>query len=162
MSKNQSPYMLETASDYLRAANYLWEQPNLGGVAMVNAAIAIEIILKSFIAEPTDNIRKGTVGEQYEIERKKRLHLFTDLAKQIDPVIYRELGFQKHEDWFGKYDNLFVKARYPYESTARSGYTKTPIKIGIEMFRSTIEWYKKTNNNDPWVKIYPEVAGGCL
>ncbi|MEH6628395.1 MAG: hypothetical protein V7739_18295 [Motiliproteus sp.] len=161
MSRNQSPYMLETASDYLRAAKLLWGQPNLGGVAMINAAIAIEIILKSFIAEPTDNKRKGTVGEQYEL-KGKRLHLLTDLAKQVDPVIYRELGFHNHEYWFEKYDNLFVQARYPYEPTARSGYTEIPIKTGIEMFRSTIEWYKKTGNVDPWVKVYPEVSGGGL
>src|SRR5690606_41249267 len=79
MSKNQSPYMLESASDYLRAAKFLWGQPNLCGVAMVNAAIAIEIILKSFTAEPADNQRKGTVGEQYN---GKRQHLLTKLRSE--------------------------------------------------------------------------------
>lgn len=161
MSKNQSPYMLEIASDYLRAAKLLLGQPNLGGVAMINAAIAIEIILKSFTAKPTENKRKDTVAEQYEISGKK-LHLLTDLAKQIDPVIYRELGFHNHECLLKKYDSLFVQARYPYEPTARTDYTEIPIQIGIEMFRATIEWYKRTNNNDPWVRIYPEVAGGGL
>ncbi|NOQ78395.1 MAG: hypothetical protein GQ546_03235 [Gammaproteobacteria bacterium] len=70
MSKNQSPYMLESAFDYLRAAKILWRQPNLGGLAVVNSSIAIEIILKSFIAQPSENKRKGTVSEQYEIKEK--------------------------------------------------------------------------------------------
>ncbi|MFQ2749402.1 hypothetical protein [Aeromonas caviae] len=63
IGRNQSAYMLETASDYLRAAKVIWLQPNLQSVAMVNAAIAIEIILKSFLSQPTNNMRKGTVGD---------------------------------------------------------------------------------------------------
>lgn len=161
MSNYQSPYMLESASDYLRAAKLLWTQPNLSGVAIVNAAIAIEIILKSFTATPSDNHRKGTVGEQYEIKRK-RLHKLTELAKAVDPEIYKSLGFYKHEYWFNKYDSLFVNARYPYETTAIDVYTEVPISIGIEMFRSTIAWYKESENKDPWVQLYPEVAGGGL
>jgi len=161
MSKNQSPYMLESASDYLRAAKLLWEQPNLCNVAMVNAAIAIEIILKSFSAEPADNKWKGTIVEQYEI-KGKRLHLFTELAARIDPVIYRDLGFNNHDYWFQQYDNLFIKARYPYEPDSRSGHTEIPIKVGIEMFKATIRWYKDTGNTDLWVKRYPDVTGGGL
>lgn len=161
MSNNQSPYMLESASDYLRASKLLWTQPNLCGVATINAAIAIEIILKSFIAQPSENNRKGTVGEQYEI-KGKRLHKLTDLANAIDPQLYMLLGFNKHDYWFAKYDNLFIQQRYPYEPSANGGYTGIPISIGIEMFRATITWYKQTGNKDPWVLMYPEVAGGGL
>lgn len=161
MSNYQSPYMLESASDYLRAAKLLWNQPNLCGVAIVNAAIAIEIILKSFIAQPLDNNRIGTIGEQYEI-KGKRIHKLTEIARQIDPELYKLLGFDKYDYWFEKYDNLFIQQRYPYESSANGGYTAIPISIGIKMFLSTIEWYKNTDNKDPWVSMYPEVAGGGL
>ncbi|MGJ8694623.1 MAG: hypothetical protein ACSHW0_19370 [Thalassotalea sp.] len=161
MSNNQSPYMLESASDYLRAAKLLWGQPNLNGVAVVNAAIAIEIILKSFLAQPSENDRKGTLGEQYEI-KGQRLHKLTELAKAIEPELFKSLGFQKHERHFKKYDNLFIKARYPYETSSNSGNTDIPISVGIEMFRATINWYKQTNNQDPWVLMYPKVAGGGL
>ncbi len=128
---------------------------------MVNAAIAIEIILKSFVAKPFENDRKGTVAEQYEV-KEKRLHKLTDLAKAIDPDVYKSLGFHKHEYWFEKYDNLFVKARYPYEPSSNNGYTEIPISIGVEIFRAIIAWHKETENNDPWVVLYPEVAGGSL
>lgn len=153
--------MLETATDYLRAAKVLWGQPNLGGVAVVNAAIAIEIILKSFIATVSDNSRKGGVAEQYEI-LGKRLHTLTELAERIDTGIYNKLGFFKYEECFKKYNNLFVESRYPYEQTSRSGYSEIPIKVGGEMFRSTMNWYKETGNKDPWVVMYPEVAGGGI
>ncbi|WP_406610729.1 hypothetical protein [Agarivorans sp. JK6] len=161
MNKNQSPYMLEAASDYLRAAKLLWNEPNLGGVAVVNAGIAMEIILKSFIAEPVENNRRNTVGEQYEIKGKK-LHLLTELAKKIDPELYRKLGFNRHELWLEKFNNLFVESRYPYEEQSRKGYSEAAIYIGIEMFKETIKWYKETGNEDPWVQEYPNVAGGGL
>ncbi|NVK57911.1 MAG: hypothetical protein HWE26_20110 [Alteromonadaceae bacterium] len=161
MSKNQSPYMLETAFNYLHAAKLLWGKGNLSGVAMVNAAIAIEIILKSFIATPTDNIRKGTSGEQYELKGKKP-HLLTDLAKKVDPSLFEELGFQDYLYWFNEYDNLFVNARYPYEPCSRKGHIEIPIKVGISMFNSVIEWYKRTGNKDSWVINYPNVSGGGL
>ncbi|MEE8056482.1 MAG: hypothetical protein V3T17_01415 [Pseudomonadales bacterium] len=161
MPKYQSPYMLESASDYLRAAKILWSQPNLGGVAVMNSAIAIEIILKSFIAKPSENNRKGTISEQYKIKGTK-LHTLPELAKSIDLEIYQKLGFHQYECWFEKFSNLFVQSRYPYEPTSRGGYSEVPIQVGVEMFNSTISWYKETGNTDPWVKMYPEVAGGGL
>lgn len=161
MSNNQSPYMLETASNYLRGARVLWGQPNLSGVAVVNAALAIEIILKSFLATATENNRKGGVSEQYEIIGK-RIHKLTELAKLIDSELYENLGFVKHEECFKKYNNFFVESRYPYETDSSGGCSEAPIKVGIEMFRATINWYKETGNHDPWVAMYPEVAGGGI
>lgn len=159
--KNQSAYMILVAYDYLRAAKLLWLQPNLQNVAMVNGVIAIEIILKSFAALPVDNVRKGTISEQYEIKGKK-LHLLTELKDEIDPLLYKELRFDKHEYWFETYNDLFVKSRYPYEEGSRGGYTEIPIKVGIEMFGATIDWYKRSGNKHPWVTAYPDVPGGNL
>lgn len=161
MSNNQSPYMLEVASDYLRAAKILWNQPNLAGVATVNSAIAIEIILKSFIAQPVKNSRKNTVSEQYAIKGKK-IHGLNDLAKKVDTKLYKKLGFHNHEHWFVKFDNLFVQARYPYEQNSTSGYLTIIFDVATDMFRATLNWYKESGNNDPWVKLYPTVSGGAL
>lgn len=144
MSRNKSPYMLETAFRYLHAANFLWERGNLGNVAMVNAAIAIEIILKSFLAIPKRNSLEGTVAEQYEV-KGSGFHSLTKLSEMIDRELYKELGFEKYDFWFKEYDNLFVQARYPYEPNSRGGYSDIPIKVGVEIFRVTIGWYKKTD-----------------
>lgn len=161
MSKNQSPYMLESAYSYLRAAKILWTQPNLSGVAIVNSAIAIEIILKSFSSQPSENDRKGTVSQQYEVSGKKS-HTLTKLAKEIDPEIYRKLRFHEYECWFERFDKLFVEARYPYEPGSRSGATEMSIIVGVKMFRATMNWYKESGSNDPWVVAYPDVTGGSL
>ncbi len=160
MNNNQAPYMLEAAGNYVRAAQLLWRQPNMGKVSVVNAAIAIEIMLKSFIAVPVENSRKGTVGEQYEL--KQRIHGLYDLYNAVDTDLAKKLKFTRYEDWFKKYDSVFVKDRYPYEATANIGYTQTLIDVSLQMFKAMIGWYKESGNSDPWVTEYPNVAGGGL
>lgn len=152
--------MLEAAGNYIRASQLLWHQPNMGKVAIVNSAIGIEIMLKSFIASPVENDRKNTVGEQYEL--KQRIHGLLDLYRAIDPSIARKLRLNTHEEWFKKYDQVFVKDRYPYEPTSNLGCSQTLIDTGLQMFRVMIAWYKETGIQDPWVLEYPNVAGGGL
>ncbi|OCP57363.1 hypothetical protein AKH04_11275 [Vibrio parahaemolyticus] len=161
MSKNQSPYMLEVSSDYIRASKLLWGQPNLQNVAIVNASIAIEIILKSFLAEPYENDSLGTLAQQYKMTRS-RVHLFSDLVDEIEPQLCRKLKFSKYIDWFKENDRLFIKSRYPYEPACSGSYNDTPLVVATEMFREVINWYKETGNDDPWVVLYPNVAGGCI
>ena len=158
---NQSPYMVESAYNYLRAAKILWREPNLGTVATVNAAIGLEILLKSFIADPVENLRKGTYSEQYEINGK-RLHKLTDLVKQIAPDTYESLRLQQHEHWFERFDNLFIEARYPYEPSSRGSYSDVPISVGIEILDDVINWYKNSGSTDSWIVNYPNVPGGGL
>ena len=160
MSKNQSPYMLEAAGNYVRAAQILWQHPNMSKVATVNAAIGIEIMLKSFIATPVENDRKGTVSQQYKING--RTHGLFDLYELIDSNLARKLLLNKHEEWFRKYNMEFIGSRYPYEATSSIGYSKTLIDVSLQIFRAMIEWYKETDNPDPWVIEYPNVSGGDL
>ncbi len=58
-------WMLESAHSYLKAAEILDAQ-NLPHVAMVNAAIGMEILLKSFISVPDQH--QGTSGETYKLD----------------------------------------------------------------------------------------------
>lgn len=161
MSKNQSPYMLEVASDYIRASKLLWGQPNLQNIAIVNASIAIEVILKSFLAEPVENDKFGTLAQQYRMTRS-RVHLFSDLVAEIDPQLCRKLKLCKHSNWFKENDRLFLESRYPYEPACSGTYNDNSLVIAIEMFREVIDWYKETGNDDPWVVLYPAVAGGSI
>ncbi len=160
MSRNQSPYMLEAAGNYVRAAQILWRQPNMGKVAVVNAAIGIEIMFKSFIAVPVENYRKGSVSEQYK--PKQTVHGLYELNKSVDSELAKKLEFTRHEEWFKKYDSVFVKDRYPYEISSNAGYSQTLIDVSLQMFRAMINWYKESENPDPWVVEYPSVAGGGL
>jgi len=58
-------WMLECAHSYLKAAELLDAQ-HLPQVVQVNAAIGLEILLKSFISLPDQN--QGTSGETYKLE----------------------------------------------------------------------------------------------
>lgn len=160
MSKNQSPYMLEAAGNYVRAAQILWQHPNMGKVATVNAAIGIEIMLKSFIATPVENDRKNTVSQQYEIN--SRFHGLFELYKLIDSNLAKKLRLNKYEEWFKQYKQAFIESRYPYEVASSLGYSQTLIDVSLQIFRAMIEWYKETGNPDPWVIEYPNVSGGGL
>lgn len=157
---NQSPHMLNAAHGYLRASQILWAQPNLGAVSNVNAAIGIEILLKSFIAESVENERKDTYGENYLV--RKRFHKLTDLLNEIEPEIHKKLRLERYKEWFEVFDNLFIDARYPYESGAKNSYSEVPIDIGVELFNVIMQWYKDTNNKDMWIRTYPDVPGGGL
>ena len=157
---NQSPHMLNAAHGYLRASQVLWAQPNLSAVSNVNAAIGIEILLKSFIAEPVDNERIDTYGENYLV--RKRFHKLTELSNQIEPDIYKKLRLERYEKWFEMFDNLFIEARYPYEAGAKNSYSEVPIDIGVELFNIIMQWYKDTDSKDIWIRAYPDVPGGRL
>lgn len=162
MSNLQSPYMIETASDYIRAARLLWGQPNLGAVSVVNAAIGLEIILKSFLAKPVENDRQGTISEKYKLDGKKHPHKLTEIAEKIDKEIYKVLRLDQYQHWFESFDNLFIDARYPYEPESRGSYSEVPITIGEEILDKVIQWYKDSGSKDPWIRDYPNVPGKKL
>ncbi|WDH00697.1 hypothetical protein [Pseudomonas chlororaphis] len=58
-------WMLQSAHNYLKASEVLDAQ-NLPHVAQVNAAIGMEILLKSFISVPDQH--QGTSGETYKLD----------------------------------------------------------------------------------------------
>jgi len=58
-------WMLRSARTYLKAAELLYTK-NLPHVAMVNAAMGMEILLKSFISVPDQH--EGTSGETYTLD----------------------------------------------------------------------------------------------
>lgn len=76
--------MLESARYYLKAAELLDAQ-NLLHVAMVNAAIGMEILLKSFISVPDQH--EVTSGETYklDVEALKTAHQYLQSIGKIPP-----------------------------------------------------------------------------
>lgn len=81
--------MLESARYYLKAAELLDAQ-NLLHVAMVNAAIGMEILLKSFISVPDQH--EGTSGETYklDVEALKTAHQYLQSIGKIPPKQKRD------------------------------------------------------------------------
>lgn len=164
MNTHQAPFMIETAYYYLRAAKILWrERNNMQQVSLINAAIGIEILLKSFQSTPIDNANVGTIAENYNFPIKAKpyeKHNLKFLAQGIDSYLYKKLNIKIHENTLERYDNYFVASRYSYESTAMASYDSSLIDAGIEILQKTISWYKETKSSDPWIFNYPNIPGG--
>ena len=125
-------WMIESAHSYLKAAELLDAQ-HLPHVAQVNAAIGMEILLKSFISLPDQN--PGTSGEKYTLDpaalakahqqllsigktnrKSPDRHDLLTLFHAVPDQIRCSLALDSQEDCFDRYRNVFTNSRYPYES----------------------------------------------
>lgn len=77
-------WMLHSAHNYLKAAEVLDAQ-NLPHVAQVNAAIGMEILLKSFISVPGQH--QGTSGETYKLDAARWHQLISICNALTKPVV---------------------------------------------------------------------------
>jgi hypothetical protein len=140
--------MIESAFGFIRASRLLWQR-NLGCQAMVNAAIGLEILFKSFNSEIDGP--KGGIGEQYKFVGRPT-HDLLQLFDAIPESSRVELGLETYRDFF--HDNakkIFVDARYPYERGGVDGGTDAFVEIAEEMIDMVIQAYKKQGCNDPWI-----------
>jgi hypothetical protein len=146
--------MMEAAFGFIRGARLLWES-NLGTPSMVNAAIGLEILFKSFNA--TVDGPAGGIGEQYQVSRNLR-HNLLQLFDAIPEATRERLGLQTYRDYFeGRMGELFVRARYPYERDSIATAGTAIIEVAEEMFDRVIRQYKEGGCNDPWIVAFPNV-----
>jgi hypothetical protein len=145
-------WMLEAAFSYIRASQVLW-QNNLVTPSMMNVAVGLEILFKSFQAW-IDGPRGG-IGEKYQAAKG---HNLLQLFDAIPGEIREGFGWHTKRIYFeNKTAELFVLARYPYEKNALSGGCTAIIGIAEEMIQQVIQAYKDGGCDDPWVEMYPNV-----
>lgn len=138
--------MLESARYYLKVAELLDAQ-KLPHVAMINAAIGMEILLKSFISVPDQH--EGTSGETYklDVEALKTAHQYLQSIGRIPPkqkrdahdlltlfhampaAIRESLALNSQEHSFERYRDVFTNSRYQYESA--SWKFADPVLMGL-------------------------------
>lgn len=163
-------WMLESAHSYLKAAELLDAQ-HLPHVAQVNAAIGMEILLKSFISLPDQN--QGTSGETYRLDptalakAHQRLlsigktsrknhdkHDLLTLFYAVPEQIRRSLALDSQEECFEKYRSVFTNSRYPYESNS----AKSSDPILMRMLRWTLAnvvgYHKERGSQDAFIVSY--------
>jgi hypothetical protein len=164
-------WMLESAHSYLKAAELLDAQ-HLPHVAQVNAAIGMEILLKSFISIPDQH--QGTTGETYDLDkdaikaahkrlqdsgktdRNQRLdgHDLLTLFHAVPEQIRCSLALDSREDCFERYRRVFTNSRYPYESTS----AKFSDPILMRMLRWTLAnvvgYHKERGSQDAFIVSY--------
>jgi len=108
----------EHANSFKDAAEICWEKRLIGPLA-VNAALAIELYLKSMLAL---NIRKEE-SRSLDFTSEKG-HQFERLISKIEPgdkaLLFEALNkIDSNLDWleeFRKFENTFIDVRYWYES----------------------------------------------
>lgn len=152
-------WMIEASHDYLKASRLLWIN-KISVPSVITAAIGVEILFKSFLAEVDG--ASGGIGEQYRFERKTyKINDGHNLLKLFDAIpddIKSELGFHQYREYISDYyQQTFVDDRYPYEKSASAGYTDVLTDIGEEMLSKVIKYYKEKKCDDPWIEKYPNV-----
>lgn len=172
MQQHLTPWMIESAYRYWIAAKHLLTGHDMMAVAQVNAAIGMEILLKSFVAVPNGN--HGKVNETYDLEAEliknahrelqdagkivanKRVdkHDLLTLFHAVPAEIRTRLCFDQEEEWIERYRNVFTNARYPYEANSPSGYDDILIDILGQMIECVVIWYREQGCRDPFIVCY--------
>lgn len=155
-----SPHIVETAYDYYKAAKTLYSIKNLGQVAVINAALSIEILFKSFNVSVSANA--GKINEKYKFQYKKLEnprygHDLFQLYELLPDEVKRKFNDKFTLDMIKKYRNTFTSDRYFYEKGANSGYSTTLISLAEKFINITVAIYKENGCDDIWIVNYPNV-----
>lgn len=143
-----APWAVETAYHYYLTATNTWQQNGI--VSMTNAALAVEILLKSFRLEPTKNI--GATNERYEWRRFKGdghdlLRLYDDLPASIK----RDFVASVDRGILSKYRNFFKDSRYGYKTQADVTHTQALHKIAEVLILKTVKIYRERGCTDVFI-----------
>lgn len=147
------PYQLpdikvwDVANDYQIAASLLNEKslekdsdPGFGWVAGINAAIALEIYLKSFLSR--EKLTPVGIGGVYQQNSDVTFgHNLPKLYRKIDPYLISELKSsfanlyprRDLEISLDRYKENFVDSRYRFERGSRASYDNDIVYFAEEM-----------------------------
>jgi len=146
-----APWALEMADKYCQVAEASWQIDGL--VSSTNAALSLEILLKSFLLEPTKNI--GKLNQRYKMSKKVGDgHDLSLLFDELPEKLKRHLSSPFEREMIARYRNFFKDSRYGYENSAASGYSTTLHSIARSMINKTVTLYKKRGCTDPWIKYF--------
>lgn len=164
-------WMLESAHSYLKAAELLDAQ-NLPHVSMVNAAIGMEILLKSFISILDQH--QGTSGETYTIDvdalkaahkhlqsigktpadKRRDAHDLLTLFHAVPADIRKALSLDSQGDSFERYRDVFTNSRYQYESSSWKFSDPVLMRLLRWTLANVVSYYKQQGSQDQFVLDY--------
>lgn len=147
-------WMVEAAYKYAKVAEISLSHGSLGAQSEVNAAIAVELLLKSLRAVPVDNAKAGTVAQQYDVPRGGDGH---DLLKQYEKIpgeLRSRLRLDRHKAAFEEKRHVFKLNRYEYESTAARSFDDTLLQLAAELIPVFVQHFLDAGSDDPWLLIY--------
>lgn len=174
MTQTFAPWMVESANKYLRASEILFRTDgNLLHVASINAAIGLEILLKSFGANVTEN--EGTVYQNYEpntpaireahkmlvakgdAEERLNFHDLLILYFAIPEPVRKAVNLHRFERTIEHCRHLFAGSRYEYEAKSRVGSDDSAIQALGDLIPNVVTYCKQQGSTDPWIHHYLDV-----
>ena len=120
--------MVETAYKYAKVAQLALKE-RLGTQSEVNAALSIEILLKSVQAKSVNK------GNDYISMRfsSKHGHNLLELYNTVPPTTKKRLGIESYKETFTEKKDVFITSRYDYEANAPSSSTDTLLQIAARL-----------------------------
>lgn len=152
-----APWLVEESYKYYLAACLLRHERNLLSVAEINAALSIEILLKSFLVKSAGD--QGTVYERYVFDKPKKTdpHNLHDLFELLPEEIKDSIFDEETVACLKVYGDVFTKSRYKYEPTAKKSSSPILIDIAGLLLPKVVNFYKENHSVDPWINHYPNV-----
>lgn len=173
MTQTFAPWMVESAYKYLRASEILFRTDrNLLHVASINAAIGLEILLKSFDANVTEN--GGTLYQNYEpntpairaahkmllesgdAEERLNFHDLLILYFAIPEPVRIAVNLHRFETTIEHCRHLFAGSRYEYEAKSRTGFDDSAIQALRVLVPNVVTYCKQQGCTDPWILTYSD------
>lgn len=150
------PAMIESAWSYCDAVIKSGNKLSLVGETL--AALAIEIVLKSFSAEVAAN--EGRLNEKYKFVAQTNLkgkdrHNLCHLAGSLHPAVRKFLFNEQEEAIIAEHACTFTEHRYAYETTAPSCTSDSAIKLAIKIVCDVVYLYKQRGCADPFISDFP-------
>ncbi|MDD1015898.1 hypothetical protein [Pseudomonas rubra] len=142
--------MIESAYCYCEAAKYLLTGHDMMAVVQVNAAIGMEILLKSFVARPSGN--HGQVNDTYDLDPK----LINDAHRELQhagKIAADDKRVDKHDLLTFFTLHLRTSGRV-FDSTRRNiAMCSQMLDLG-QMIESVVKWYRERGCRDVFIVCY--------
>ena len=155
-----SPLMVETAYMYFKAAKILYPVGKLEQVAVINAALSLEILFKSYNSSTSSN--EGELNEKYNFQKGKHKnigngHNLIQLYGLLPNEIKAKFDDDFTVDMLEKYKDTFITDRYFYEKNSSRSYSTILIGLAERFITETVTLYKEKGCDDLWIVNYPNV-----
>lgn len=145
-------WVLESAYRYAKASAVLLNA-HLSYESEVNAALAMELLIKSLLVEAVDNPRRGTILEQYSSRhiKLKDGHDLIGLYRQVPTDIAEKVGLTSQVELLERKKDVFKSLRYIYEEKAPRGSDNLLLQTVCWLLPQVVDHFVQAGNEDKWL-----------
>lgn len=150
------PYMIEVAWDYCHLL--LTSGHQRGNIERALAALAIEVVLKSFNSRVSAN--GGSLDERYAfdpsalpagVRSRHDLRVLADAVRQdLRTYLFDHLDGKTLDE----NRDAFTKSRYYYERAAPSVTSGDALKLAVKLVCKVVYLYKQRGCTDPFIRHF--------